>query len=168
MSPLPVSLDDLQRIVALFESHRLTELELCDEEFRVRLRSSEPRATTFSVAPAAEELLEEWTGEMEAVTADTVSPSPADRGWTVISAPMTGTFYRSPGPDEPNFTEVGNTVEADQVIGLIEAMKIFSEIRAEAPGVVMDLPVAGGEMAQPGQPLAWILPHGPVISANAE
>jgi acetyl-CoA carboxylase biotin carboxyl carrier protein len=72
---------------------------------------------------------------------------------------MTGTFYRSPGPNDPTFIEVGQAAEAGQTIGLIEAMKIFSEIHSETAGTVMEIPAQSGQMVQPGQVLAWIMPQ---------
>ena len=164
MDSLPLRLDDLKRLVALFEEHRLTELELREGGVRVRLQIAE-RRTTAPSAEAEPEIIdgeETSAGVLEALIGSPPSavrePTPEEKGWVSVAAPMTGTFYRTPGPNEPNFVEVGSLVEVDQTLGLIEAMKIFSEIRSEVAGTVMEIPAQSGQMVQPGQVLAWILP----------
>ena len=164
MDSLPLSPDDLQRLVTLFDQHRLNELELREGGVRVRLQVAERKAVA---APAQTESAPEEVGAWAEADLMPAAPAPAppreptpeEKGWSPVSAPMTGTFYRTPGPNEPNFIEVGQTVEVDQTIGLIEAMKIFSEIHSEVAGTVMEIPTQSGQMVQPGQILAWILPQ---------
>ena len=160
MDSLPLSLEDLKRLVALFDEHRLTELELREGGVRVRLHSAATRPIPAAAPPEEEdgegEGSRRFTPEPPPVAAR--EPGPEEKGWTAISAPMTGNFFRKPSPEEPEFAEVGQALEPEQVIGLIEAMKIFSEIRSEVAGTLMELPVANGQMVQPGQVLAWILP----------
>lgn len=162
MDSLPLDLDDIKRLVTLFDEHRLNELELREEGVRIRLQVAERRAAP---APADTETLPEEGGDapeapsLPAAPAAAREPTPEERGWIPIAAPMTGTFYRAGGPSEPNFIEIGQTVEVDQTVGLIEAMKIFSEIHSEVAGTVMEIPTQSGQMVQPGQILAWILPQ---------
>ncbi|MGH1483663.1 MAG: acetyl-CoA carboxylase [Geminicoccales bacterium] len=53
-----------------------------------------------------------------------------------ILSPLPGTFYRRPAPDQPSFKEVGDEVREGDVIGLVEVMKVFSEVKAEVTGKV--------------------------------
>jgi acetyl-CoA carboxylase biotin carboxyl carrier protein len=64
-----------------------------------------------------------------------------------------GVFYRSPDRDAPPFIEVGDMVEVGQVVGLIEAMKVFSEVPSEVAGRVLEIPARSGTLVQPGDPL---------------
>ena len=158
MESLPLSLDDLRQLVSLFEEHRLTELEWREGGVRVRLQTAPPPSAVPVFAPALEEQPLEAEGSVPLAPIIPAEPSPEEKGWVALLSPMTGTFYRTPGPDEPNFVEAGDQVAADQTFGLIEAMKIFSEIPCETAGTVMEIMASNGQMVQPGQALAWILP----------
>jgi acetyl-CoA carboxylase biotin carboxyl carrier protein len=69
---------------------------------------------------------------------------------------MVGTFYRAPAPEEPPFVEVGDTVRKEQVVCIIEAMKLMNEIESEIAGQVMEIAVANGEPVEYGQTLMWV------------
>ena len=65
-----------------------------------------------------------------------------------ILAPMVGVFYRAPAPDQPSYVEVGDKIEIGQTIGLIEAMKVFSEIPSEIAGEVVEIPAQNCKLVQ--------------------
>jgi acetyl-CoA carboxylase biotin carboxyl carrier protein len=71
----------------------------------------------------------------------------------MILAPMTGLFYRSPAPGEPAFVNVGDTISVGQIIGLIEAMKVFSEVPADKAGRITAILAKNGELIEEGQPI---------------
>lgn len=71
-----------------------------------------------------------------------------------IVSPLPGTFYRSPAPDQPPYKSEGDTVEAGDVVGLVEVMKSFNEVRAEAGGTIVRFLVENEEPVMAGQPLA--------------
>nr|WP_249148860.1 biotin/lipoyl-containing protein [Bradyrhizobium manausense] len=73
---------------------------------------------------------------------------------------MHGVFYRSAAPDEPPLVEVGATIEVGQKICIIEAMKTFIDIAAEAPGVVLAILADNGDEIAAGQALFRIGPAG--------
>ena len=73
-----------------------------------------------------------------------------------IRSQLPGIFYRKPSPDEPNFREVGDTVKASDVIGLIEVMKTFNQIYADAAGTIVSFEVDDSDVIVPGQVLAVI------------
>jgi acetyl-CoA carboxylase biotin carboxyl carrier protein len=70
-----------------------------------------------------------------------------------IRAPLVGVFYRAPTPDAPPYVDVGDRVEPGQTVGLIEAMKVFSEIGSEIEGRVVAIPAGSGELVAAGQTL---------------
>lgn len=75
---------------------------------------------------------------------------------TPVTSPTTGIYYSSPNPGAPPFVKVDDVVEAGQVIGLIEAMKVFNEITATVSGRVSRVAAENGQLVQPGDPLIYI------------
>ncbi|NLH98558.1 MAG: acetyl-CoA carboxylase biotin carboxyl carrier protein [Chthonomonadales bacterium] len=85
--------------------------------------------------------------------------APTDRsGWIALTSPMVGVFYRSPGPGEPPFVEVGDPIEEGQTIGMIEAMKVFSEIPSDSAGVVAEIVAADGQLVRADEVLLYLAP----------
>jgi acetyl-CoA carboxylase biotin carboxyl carrier protein len=75
-----------------------------------------------------------------------------------ITAPLTGIFYRSPSPQAPAFVQIGSAVAAGDVIGLIEAMKLFNEIRSTKNGKVKKIVAENGQLVRAHQPLIELEP----------
>ena len=73
-------------------------------------------------------------------------------------APLTGVFYASPSPNLPPFVKVGDTIQLEQVVALIEAMKVFNEIRADATGRLTQIVAKGGIVVKKGDVLFRIEP----------
>lgn len=108
--------------------------------------AGEPAAT--AEAPAAE------VAAVAPADGSSSTPGPdADAGRAHICAPLVGTFYHAPKPGEPPFVRPGDTVEAGQQVGILEAMKLMNPIEAEQPGVVAEILVPDGTGVEYGQPL---------------
>ncbi len=71
-----------------------------------------------------------------------------------IKSPIPGTFYRKPSPDEPPYREVGDTVAKGDTIALVEVMKSFHEIKADADGTIAAFPVEDGDPVTAGMIVA--------------
>jgi acetyl-CoA carboxylase biotin carboxyl carrier protein len=93
-----------------------------------------------------------------ALAAELAEAEAEDSGLLSIMTPLSGVYYASPAPDEPAYVQEGDLVEAGQVVGLVEAMKVFNEIHAEADGTIARILVAGGQLVQAGQPLMRLRP----------
>lgn len=105
-----------------------------------------PAAPVQAAPPAAkaEELIAEETPEV---------PAAAEGNFHKILSPMVGTFYASPSPDEAAYVQTGSKVSADQVVCIVEAMKLFNEIEAEVDGEIAEILVKDGQLVEYGQPL---------------
>jgi len=73
---------------------------------------------------------------------------------TQILSPLPGTFYRRPAPDKPAYKEAGDKVEKGDVVGLVEVMKTFYEVKAEAAGKITQFHIENEDAIQAGQAIA--------------
>lgn len=88
-----------------------------------------------------------------AAPAPPTEAAPAADAGPVIKSPTVGTFYASPGPDDPPFVSVGSKVGSDTIVCIVEAMKVFNQIPAEMNGTITEILVKDGEAVEFGQPL---------------
>lgn len=148
---MPFDDDDVRWLLELLEAEGLQEIEVRQGELRIRVRARDvaqglaPAAAPVAVAPPAPA-----PGHAPAS-----APPPAG---LPVPAPMAGIFYRQPSPDADPFVEEGDRVQAGDVVGLIEVMKLFNEILAPVTGVVTRLVVENQERVEVNQPLMYIQP----------
>jgi len=81
------------------------------------------------------------------------APEVAAESVHIIKSPIVGTFYRSPSPQSEAFVKVGDRVENDTVVCIIEAMKLMNEIQAEIGGTIAEIYVENGQPVEYNQPL---------------
>ncbi len=146
----------LKELVRLMVANDLTELDLRDSEEQVtlrrhRLNHAPPLDTEPAIAAAA-------PSTRDTAAAPTAAAAIAASGLTKIASPMVGTFYAAASPDAAPFITVGSVVEPDTVVCLVEAMKIFNEIKAECSGTVEKVLVNNGDAIEFGEPLFLIRP----------
>jgi len=138
-------------LAGLMEEFRLAEAELETDGERILFRRRATRPAPAGVpAEASEPIPDEHIFPVEP------EPAPAKAQGIPITSPMSGIFYLSPSPNAPAFVQVGQAVTAGQVVGLIEAMKVFNEITAITGGVVLSIAVETGQLVQPGDPLMYV------------
>jgi acetyl-CoA carboxylase biotin carboxyl carrier protein len=88
-----------------------------------------------------------------------------DNGYLKILAPLVGTFYQAPSPDVPPFVEVGDYINANDVVCIVEAMKSMNEIQSDVKGVVKEICVENAQIVEFGQVLFKIDPN-PQVKIN--
>ena len=137
-----------------FAEAGLDELELSVGDLHVRL--ARPRAA----APAAVAAPAEAPPTPAAPPTDGLTPfgEPA-AGMRFVSAPLTGVWYPAPSPGARSYVNEGDEVAAGQVIGLIEAMKLFNEIKSDASGRITRVLVENGTLVKRKQPLLEVDPR---------
>ncbi len=79
--------------------------------------------------------------------------APAPEPGIAVLAPLTGVFYLSPSPSSAPFISVGQPVQAGQVVCIVEAMKVFNEIKSEISGSVLSIVATNGQLVQKGEVL---------------
>ncbi len=144
-------IDRIRKLIELMKEHELGEIDLRQDNQRIRLcgaghgqpilsagMMASPVAAPMQAAPAA----------VAAPVADVDGPHIA-----YIKSPMVGTFYTRSNPNSKNFVETGSLVQSDTVVCIIEAMKVFNEIPAELRGKVVQVLVKNEEAVDFGKPL---------------
>ena len=155
----PMSLPLLEQLVRLMSENELTNLELQDGEQRIVLNRGAPPAPPAPATPAYP------VGPVPPppMGRDPAAPTPAVETPTPsnlaeIKSPMVGTFYNSPSPDAKAFVNVGDKVGPDSDVCIIEAMKVFNNIKAETAGTIERVLVENGQAVEFGQVLFLVRP----------
>lgn len=114
-----------------------------------------PQRMKVEAAGTTVEVDWDTSGDAAAAVAEPGSAPPRDGepSGPRITAPLVGTFYRSPGPGEPPFVEVGDVVSEGQQVGIVEAMKLMNPVEAPRSGTVVEVLADDGDMVEFSQPL---------------
>lgn len=143
---------ELLELIHILEESGLAEIEVEEEGRRIRLQKSVPPAVLqpFAVPPLGP--------TSEAPAAASSSPAETEEAdeahdMPTIDAPMVGTFYAASAPDEEPFVKEGDTVEENQIVCIVEAMKLMNEISAKFTGIIEKVLVENGQPVEFGQPL---------------
>ena len=91
-----------------------------------------------------------------AASATPEGPAALEEGVSEINSPMVGTFYRAASPESDNFVNIGDRIEEDTVVCIIEAMKVMNEIQAEMRGTVVEILANNTDAVQFGEPLVRV------------
>lgn len=139
-------LDKIRSLIELMKEHDLTEIDLRENEQKIRLcrgGSGEIRLAPMAAPTPA------------ALPVAAAAPPAAVDGANIaaIKSPMVGTFYSRPNPNAEAFVKVGDHVDPETVVCIIEAMKVFNEIQAEVRGRVVAVLVDDESPVEFGKPL---------------
>ena len=157
-----IDIRKLKELVRLMVGNDLTELDLRDSEEQVTLRRhGVHQLPEVVVTPEARNVTASApSGAIAATTASSADGAAAtDDSFLKIESPMVGTFYTAANPESPPFVRVGTQVEPDTVVCLIEAMKIFNEIKAECSGTIEKIMVDNAQSIEFGQVLFLVKPN---------
>lgn len=121
------------------------------------VRASSPPEVPPTV-PAGQIPGTEQPQQPETSPATTEKPPPAEQKFVEITSPMVGTFYSKPSPESPPYVNVGEHISEGQVVCLIEAMKLFNEVKSEVSGKLVKVLVEDGSAVEFGQTLFYIEP----------
>ncbi|MGK7904212.1 MAG: acetyl-CoA carboxylase biotin carboxyl carrier protein [Hormoscilla sp.] len=174
---MELNFNELRELIAALDGTDIAELTLKGADFELTLRKGTAIGSCYAAAALTETGDAAVTGEQPVRLPAPPRPSdggvetapkaiegarpPAtltDKKWAEIKSPMVGTFYRAPAPGEAPFVQVGDRVNAGQVVCIIEAMKLMNEIEAEVSGKLMEIMVENGEPVDYDKPLMRIDP----------
>jgi len=142
----------IRRLVELMKDHDLSEIDLQQQDQRIRIRRG-PSAVASAAPPVAAPAPAAAAQSATAAEATTAKPASTAEEGQVIRSPMVGTFYTTPSPDQEAFVKIGDQVGPETVVCIVEAMKVFNEIQAECSGKIAAVLVENGDPVEYGQPL---------------
>jgi len=141
MSRNDQGLAELKRWFKFLRDHKLSELSIEEPGFKISLKVGRPSAARRPARPDA---------------AQPALAEAAQAGLEAIRSPLIGIFYRAPSPGDRPFVEEGDLVEEGQVVGIVEAMKVFNEITSHLTGLVREIAAKDSQLVQHGEPLIWL------------
>jgi acetyl-CoA carboxylase biotin carboxyl carrier protein len=153
-----LNLEELKELIRVLRESHVTEFEFRKADYRLRIR----QGTIIEETPARSALPPQ-NGEEQAETAISAGlpPEPAKVEKEIfheVRSPIVGTFYRSSSPGSSAFVEVGDHIRKDQVLCIVEAMKIMNEIEADVDGEIRSIHVSNGQPVEFGELLFSIKP----------
>ncbi len=144
---------DVAEIMKLLEESAFNELVLETGELKVELRRGDAAARPVRTCEAAAPPVAE--AAKPAASSETTAPPP---GVADVPSPLLGVFYRAPKPGELPFVEVGQKIEEDTIIGIIEVMKLMNSVRAGVRGELVEIFAQNATLVEYGQPLIRVRP----------
>ena len=150
----------VKKLIELLEESNIDEIEIKEGEESVRISRNGAQSMAIpqylpQYAPPPQPLPAAAPAAPAAVEA---APAAAEPEGQVVRSPMVGTFYRSPSPDSDTFVKVGDHVDEETTVCIIEAMKVMNEIKADAKGIIQRIVAEDASPVQYGQALFIISP----------
>jgi acetyl-CoA carboxylase biotin carboxyl carrier protein len=148
-----MELDQIKAIIAMMKENDLSEFSMEQDGLKIRIKRGPEGFQQVVAVPSP------VPSQPVSVPVVTAAPAPAAvaaapaAGIEHITSPMVGTFYRAPSPDAPPYIEVGQEVDPETVVCIIEAMKVMNEIKAEMTGVITEILAENAKPVEFGQKL---------------
>jgi acetyl-CoA carboxylase biotin carboxyl carrier protein len=139
---------DVAEILKLLDESVFEELTLETGGLKIQLRRSDagPRVRKANGAEAT-------PAKPAAMPAERPEIAPPPAGMADVPSPLLGVFYRAPKPGEPPFVEIGQRIEEDTIIGIIEVMKLMNSVRAGVRGELVEIFAKNGALVEFDEPL---------------
>jgi len=155
-----LDIDRVRQLIEMMVANDLVELSLRDGDIEVNLRRPNPKTAEQALVtvPMHPQHPHPHYPSGPPIHDAPVPAAVSDVKFHEIRSPMVGSFYAAPDPDSPPFVQVGGTVGPNTVVCLLEAMKVFSEIKAETSGVIERILATDGQAVEFGQPLFLVRP----------
>jgi len=150
---MDMDIKKLKKLIELLEESKLSELEIQEGDYSVRLSKGQTHNISHTAIPQVNFAQPQaFQSEQTQESSNTSNNQPKLLGHA-IKSPMVGTFYRAPSPDAKNFVEVGDAVNKGDTLCIIEAMKMFNQIEADKSGVIKSIEVENAQPVEYDQPL---------------
>ena len=150
-----IDYEEINKLIGLMEKKGMTEFELELQGFKIKISRGQKAAV--HIQPLQEAAPSSPVVKEGPLTPESEQTEEAD-GLHIINSPMVGTFYRAADPTSPPFVEIGEDVQRNQTVCILEAMKLMNEIESDVDGTVEEIYVENGKPVEYGQKLFGIKP----------
>lgn len=157
-----LKIQEIKEIIHLIDESSISEFSYEHEDSQVTIKKTATTANIAEVGPNTTVVQQEPVKEVPATSAPQASdeektsekePAATDENISEVVSPMVGTFYSKPTPDSDSYVELGDHVNNDSVVCIVEAMKLFNEIEADTAGEIVEILVDDGDLVEYGQAL---------------
>jgi acetyl-CoA carboxylase biotin carboxyl carrier protein len=163
-----LKVQEIRELIKLVDQSSIDEFVYENEGSKIKMKKNGVTTITPAVQTAVEVV-----PAVQAVTVQAAAPAVLVQETTTqevnnqadtanlhkITSPMVGTFYGSPTPDSDAYVKAGSKVSKDEIVCIVEAMKLFNEIEAEVNGEIVEVLVNNGQLVEYGQPLFIVKPE---------
>ena len=160
---MSMDIKQIQDLIKFVSKSGVNEVSIEEKDFKITIKTNqEPTYVTASVPAVAPVAAPAAPVAAPTPVAPSTPAAPAaddESNFITIKSPMIGTFYRSPGPDEPSFINVGDEIAPGKVLCIVEAMKLFNEIESEVSGKIVKILVNDAQPVEYDQPLFLVDPR---------
>ena len=157
-----MDLKEIQSLIKFVAKSGVNEVKLEMKDIKISIRAGAKEkmimqpAMPVQVAASAPQVIGTSSAEASEVSEEKTTDN--DSNYLTITSPIIGTFYRKPSPDKPTFVNVGDEVQEDSIVCIVEAMKLFNEIESEVSGKIIKVLVEDSSPVEFGQPLFLVDP----------
>ena len=159
---------ELRELIEFLKEQEIVEFEMERGDFKVKVKRAGAETHVSHVVPDSRYFVHAAPSAAAPEASQAAAPAasapakPAkeavEEGLHSVKSPIVGTYYESPSPGSPPFVKVGDTVEAGQILCIVEAMKLMNEIEADAAGEIVKMLAKNGQPIEYGQELFVIRP----------
>lgn len=156
-----MDIKDIQNLIKFVAKSGASEVKLEMEDIKITIKtgSEKTETTILQQAPISTSQIPvaATVAQPENTSVEDVAKEESSK-YVIITSPIIGTFYRKPSPDKAVFVEVGDIVNSETIVCMVEAMKLFNEIEAEVSGKIVKVLIEDGTPVEFGQPLFLVDP----------
>lgn len=163
---MSMDIKQIQDLIKFVSKSGVNEVSIEEKDFKITIKTNQEPTYVTAALPAVNPAIiqnpvtNSPVAPTQATTAvDNNAPATDEAHLITIKSPMIGTFYRSPGPDQPAFVNIGDDISTGKVICIVEAMKLFNEIESEVSGKIVKVLVNDAEPVEYDQPLFLVDPR---------
>ncbi len=157
-SPQVFDVERIRQLIKLMDEHQLNEIDLRQMDRRIRLRRGPAEGPAMMGYPAMPYPAPQTGAASSATAGGPAKSPPAEPAGVFIKSPMVGTFYSRPKPTAPPFVKVGDMVQPETVVCVVEAMKTFNELPAGVSGKIVEILVKDEQPVDVNKPLFRVAP----------